>query len=116
MTAGTTQRGEAAVPQLMLFVTGDAPRSRRARTNLGSALQQMGLNELRPLEVDLLAHPEETITYSVFATPALLRTDASGEISVLYGDLTDRDKLRDFLGDLTDERDGSPAPGGVDGA
>jgi len=101
MTA-ETKRGEARVPKLILFVTGDAPRSRRARANLSAALASMGLENLRPMEVDLLAHPQQTLTYSVFATPALLRTGDSGEVSVLYGDLTEQAKLRDFLGDFSE--------------
>lgn len=96
------ERGEARVPKLILFVTGDAPRSRRARANLSAALEWMGLDALQPMEVDLLAHPQETLTYSVFATPALLRTDDGGGVSVIYGDLTDESKLRDFLSDVSE--------------
>jgi circadian clock protein KaiB len=95
-----TEHGEARVPKLILFVTGDAPRSRRARENLAKALDSLDFHDVKPMEVDLLTQPEQTITYSVFATPALLRTDDKGRISVLYGDLTDERKLLDFLGDL----------------
>lgn len=91
---------ENGVPKLILFVTGQAPRSRRARRNLREALDGMGLDQIHPMEVDLLTHPQETITYSVFATPALLRTSELGEVSVLYGDLTDETALRGFLGDI----------------
>ncbi|MDX1608740.1 MAG: circadian clock KaiB family protein [Halofilum sp. (in: g-proteobacteria)] len=93
-------RSETAVPALTLFVTGDAPRSRRARANLADALKAMGQESVTRREVDLLAHPEQTVTYSVFATPALLRTSPTGEMSVLYGDLSEQDKLRHFLADI----------------
>ncbi|MFP4208579.1 MAG: hypothetical protein ACLFSC_07945 [Wenzhouxiangella sp.] len=94
---------EAAVPAVMLFVTGNAPRSRRARKNLASALAAMGLESVKPMEIDLLARPEKTVTYSVFATPALLCTDDHGHVRALYGDLSDEEKLREFLQDIADD-------------
>lgn len=94
------QSDESSFPQLMLFVTGGAPRSHRARANLSRALDELGLSDIEPLEVDLLEQPEQTITYSVFATPALLRVDEDGGVHVLYGDLTNETTLRNFLGDL----------------
>lgn len=95
-----TKQGESAVPALTLLVTGDAPRSRRARTNLAEALKALGKESIKPLEIDLLAQPEQSVSLSVFATPALLRTGEQGEISVLYGDLSDERKLLEFLGDI----------------
>jgi len=93
--------GESSVPRLILFVTGNAPRSRRARSNLASALNSLGHDSDAALEIDLLAQPEQTVAYSLFATPALLRTDdESGEIAVLYGDLSNDSKLLEFLRDL----------------
>ncbi len=88
---------ESPLPVLTLFVTGDAPRSRRARNNLHSALERMGKASIRPLEIDLLRHPEKTESYSVFATPALIRMDEDGHKSVIYGDLSNDEKLLDFL-------------------
>jgi len=99
MTANN-DRAEAQVPELILFITGNAPRSRRARRNLAEGLESLGLDSVEPLEIDLLKHPEHTVTYSVFATPALLRTDNSGDVQVMYGDLSDERKLTDFLDDL----------------
>lgn len=92
--------GESALPILTLFVTGTAPRSQRARTNLARMLEQIGRSELKPYEIDLLKQPEQGITNSVFATPSLLKTSDSGDISVLYGDLSEEDRLRDFLSEL----------------
>jgi circadian clock protein KaiB len=98
-----SEQSEAPVPSLTLFITGNAPRSRRAQKNLASALERLGRGSLNPLTVDLLEHPEESVSHSVFATPALLKTLEGGEISIIYGDLSDEDKLVDFLEDLPDE-------------
>ncbi|RFF27783.1 MULTISPECIES: circadian clock KaiB family protein [unclassified Wenzhouxiangella] len=96
------QQVESTVPALTLFVTGDAPRSRRARRHLNAALKKLGQDSIKPLEIDLLEHPEQSINHSVFATPALLRARNDGEISVIYGDLSDESKLLDFLGSFND--------------
>jgi len=95
----TSETSEKPIPKLILFVTGNAPRSRRARRNLDSALQSCGLESIEPLEIDLLQSPEHTVTYSVFATPALLRNDGQS-LEVLYGDLSNERKLSDFLDSL----------------
>lgn len=95
-----TDSSETVMPKLMLFVTDNAPRSRRARRNLAAALARQGMESVEPMEIDLLEHPEQTVAYSVFATPALLRYTDSGEIRVLYGDLSDERKLLDLLADV----------------
>ena len=95
-----TPPNESAVPALMLFVTGNAPRSVRARKNLAAALDSLGLDSVEAMEIDLLARPEKTVAYSVFATPALLRMDEGGQMQVLYGDLSEDTKLREFLRDV----------------
>lgn len=85
---------------LILFVAGDAPRSRRARSNLEVALQAAGLDGHWPREIDVLSAPGEAIRFGMFATPALLRTDSFGQESVLYGDLSDDAALRRYLDGL----------------
>lgn len=99
MTTDTTPN-ESAVPRLTLFVTGNAPRSVRARKNLAAALDALDLGSVEPLEIDLLVRPEKTVAYSVFATPALLKMDEDGQMLVLYGDLSEDTKLLEFLRDL----------------
>ncbi len=89
--------------RLLLFVTGEAPRSRRARTNLRNVLKARGGDPDQVVEIDLLRQPERAIRHRMFATPALLRTDAAGTESVLYGDLSDSVRLHRFLDDLPDE-------------
>lgn len=99
MNAETTQ-DESAVPALTLLVTGHAPRSRRARANLAEALKALGKESVKPMEIDLLAQPEQSVSLSIFATPALLRTGDDGGISVLYGDLSNERKLLEFLDEI----------------
>ena len=94
------QSGESSLPMLMLFVTGTAPRSQRARANIGHMLERLNCTDVQPYEIDLLAQPEQGIKHSVFATPSLLKVSPTGEVAVLYGDLSDDDRLRRFLSDL----------------
>ena len=95
MTAGNNQ-GHAEAPQLLLFVAGNAPRSVRARANLSAALKKRGLESgVQVREIDLLEHPEQTLEYGVFATPALMLGKAGS--GVLYGDLVDAQRLQAFL-------------------
>ena len=98
--SATQQSGESALPMLMLFVTGTAPRSQRARTNLVHMLEQLNRTDVQPYEINLLEQPEQGIKHSVFATPSLLKVSPTGEVSVLYGDLSEEDRLRRFLFDL----------------
>lgn len=97
------QHEESLMPMLTLFVNGTAPRSQRARANLAHMLEHIGRGDVRPYEVDMLKDPEQGITNSVFATPTLIKTSANGEVSVLYGDLSDRDRLQRFLQDLSSD-------------
>lgn len=85
---------------LILFVTGEAPRSRRAHHNLKAALDVGCFHVAQPREVDLLLDPQQAISYEIFATPALMHIDASGHRRVLYGDLSDERSLKDFLSAL----------------
>jgi len=94
------QAGESSMPLLTLFVTGTAPRSQRARANLARMLKHIGRSDIQPYEIDLLEQPGKGITYSVFATPSLVKASETGEVSVLYGDLSDEEHLSRFLADL----------------
>lgn len=91
---------------LTLFVTGDAPRSRRARANLKSVFESLGGNPQDIVEVDLIAHPETALDQGIFATPALMVAREAGAASVMYGDLSDRTRLENFL-----IEEGAMAPG-----
>ncbi|WP_462322729.1 circadian clock KaiB family protein [Halochromatium sp.] len=83
--------------RLRLFVTGDAPRSLRARANLAEALEQSGLDPNTVQEIDLTADPAQSLVFGIFATPALLRTNENGDAEILYGDLSERRALERFL-------------------
>lgn len=96
MNESTEQAVPAGSP-LILFVTGDAPRSRRARTNLAQALARSGLGDAWPEEIDLLAQPHQITQHGIFATPALVRIDEAGSTAVIYGDLSDAEALERFL-------------------
>jgi len=82
---------------LILFVTGSAPRSERARANLARALANMGAAADTAREIDLLAEPGYTLEYGIFASPALLHFAAAAEPQLLYGDLSDEARLKRFL-------------------
>ncbi|PZA00522.1 hypothetical protein A6K26_003760 [Gammaproteobacteria bacterium 2W06] len=99
MTTETTTQ-HASTPVLILFVTGDAPRSRRARANLASMLERLGRSDLSPQEIDLLDQPQAGLSYAVFATPSLLKREPGRDGALLYGDLSDSDRLERFLADL----------------
>lgn len=100
MTAKDIQTG-ALGGRLILFVAGDSPRSRRARANLMPALADAGIAADRPREVDLLAKPQEAFRHGLFASPALVLTDAGGAPqSILYGDLSDEPALQRFLAEV----------------
>lgn len=83
-------------PRLTLFVTGHAPRSQRARTNLAAALQEFDVIERLVEEVDLLAGAKVALDNGIFASPALMDGEVS-ESRVMYGDLSDADNLTAFL-------------------
>lgn len=84
--------------QLTLFVTGDAPRSRRARANLAHVLRADGGDMTRVTEVDLLSAPQAALDHGIFASPALMITTVEGDVSLMYGDLSDEDRVVRFLG------------------
>lgn len=62
------------------------------------ALADAGITAGWPREVDLLVTPGEALRHGLFASPALVLTDAHGRSrSVLYGDLSEASALRRFL-------------------
>lgn len=81
-----------------LFVTGDAPRSRRARANLARVLEADGGDMAEVTEIDLLSAPQQALDHGIFASPALMITTADGDVSLMYGDLSDEGRVARFLG------------------
>jgi len=96
MSMGVEARSESR-PRLILFVTGDAPRSLRAKANLAETLERLGIDPADVVEIDLTADPTQTLVYGIFATPALLRPKESGRSEILYGDLSEQKALERFL-------------------
>ena len=87
--------------RLILFVAGDAPRSRRARANLRDALERQGLAGAWPREIDLLRHPEEGVAHGMLASPALLyHHPRRRHPATLYGDLSNTAALERVLAGL----------------
>jgi hypothetical protein len=82
---------------LVLLLAADAPGSRRARANLGLALEATDRRNLPVDTVDVLRDPGAAIDFGILATPALLWASASEVRSVLYGDLSDRAAVERFL-------------------
>jgi circadian clock protein KaiB len=103
MVATDAHRANAgADARLLLLVAGDAPRSRRARANLAATLDTEGITDVAVEEVDVLREPRHALNLGVFATPALVWTDGSSALSVLYGELSDRKALLDYLASWSD--------------
>ncbi len=65
-----SQTDNSLLSQLVLFTTGDSPRSMRARANLGQALKSLGVEGIRAKEIDLIQNPDKVLEHGVFATPA----------------------------------------------
>ena len=82
---------------LALLVTGDAPRSNRARSHLQDAMRDAGLPHTIVHEIDVLRDPLVAIRFRVFATPALVAVRDDRATAVLYGDLSDPEAVRRFL-------------------
>lgn len=98
--AGRVNDVEAAAgTTLTLFVVGESPRSMRARRNLQRTMAEMDLDRTTVRMVDVLVDPAETVSQSIFATPALVLDDGS-ERQVLIGDLSEDAALRELLGRL----------------
>lgn len=99
MSASTARKNhdEDMTARFILFVTGESPRSRRARNHLARALQDYPNLQKKFETVDVLLTPAKLLEYGVFATPALMYQPGNGEPNFLYGDLSDPEKLRALL-------------------
>ena len=82
---------------LLLFITGDSPRSQRARYNLTSSIKNLGLDTINTEEIDLIKKADQAREYGIFATPALVSIADNDDPQVIYGDLSDTLALEQFL-------------------
>lgn len=94
-------RGTGADTDLILFVTGDSPRSLRARANLAKAVEEIASDRITVRHIDLLEDADGVSEYGIFATPALIHVRENGDSAVLYGDLSNEPELQRFLANLS---------------
>jgi|AntRauTorcE11898_2_1112593.scaffolds.fasta_scaffold00528_12 circadian clock protein KaiB len=102
------QQSDQDTDGLVLFITGDSPRSLRARANLAKALKRAGSDAETVRAIDLLADPAAIGRHSIFATPALIRMHGGEQHAVLYGDLSDAAALDRFLAQHADHAECPP--------
>lgn len=89
--------------RLILFIAGDAPRSRRARTNLRTLLRRVDYRgQLTLEEVDVLRDPARSLASGIVATPAAVLVGADGQQQRLYGDLAEEHHLTALLAPITE--------------
>ncbi|MFW5969680.1 MAG: circadian clock KaiB family protein [Halofilum sp. (in: g-proteobacteria)] len=112
MNRPTDQQPDMDTDGLVLFVTGDSPRSRRARANLSRALERSGGDTVDVREIDLFADPTASARHAIFATPALMRVHGGEQTALLYGDLSDGTALERFLTERPDQPASSSTPRG----
>jgi hypothetical protein len=93
----------APAASLTLYLAGDSPASRRARTNLAAALAALHIT-LPVRTVDVLAEPEEALAERIYVTPALL-LHVAGQREMLVGDLSQTEAVAIALAPLA-----PPAP------
>lgn len=93
-----------SAPRLTLYLGGDSPASRRARTNLAAALAAMRIT-LPVRTVDVLAEPDEALAERIYVTPALV-LHVGGQREMLVGDLSQHDAVRMALAPLSPDSPG----------
>jgi hypothetical protein len=91
MTGSSDRRPDAQVDALTVFIAGDAPSSRQAMTHLTGVLDSLGIPPERLRVVDVLTDPAAALEAGALVTPSL---------QIQRGE-----RIRWFLGDLTDQRD-----------
>jgi len=63
-------------------------------------LEQNQLKDTPLVEIDVLEQPGKVLERGIFATPALSCDAPSVKADILYGDLSNKAKLQDFLLDV----------------
>lgn len=93
--------------QLILAVFGESPRSRRARENIGRALNERGIDPRTIKTVDMMTEPERAADLRTVAAPQLVVGDIHSDRS-MCGDLSDRERLDRWLDEVLDPGDEDP--------
>lgn len=87
--------------RIILFLAGASPRSRRARVNLRTLLQQVDYaGGLDLEEVDALQDPARALAHGIVAIPAAVLIGPDGAEQIFYGDLgqeSDQNRLLEPL-------------------
>jgi len=79
-------------PRLILYVTGDTPRSRQAIANLRRICDELLGGNAHCLIVDVLDHPEVAEAERILATPTLVK-ELPAPPRRVTGDLSDAAKV-----------------------
>ena len=83
--------------RLVLFVAGDEPNSRLARTNLQRLFAEGHVDDRELMVVDVFEDTSRALAHFILVTPTLLRLEPEPEIRVI-GNLSDLDTVRSALG------------------
>lgn len=100
MNNSETSHHEAASQagcEIVLFVTGESPRSKRARVHLERTIRDQSGHVKNFEVIDVLIEPTKMLDFGIFATPALMVRPCAGEACYMFGDLSDVAKLRELL-------------------
>jgi circadian clock protein KaiB len=80
-----------------LYVTGDAPNSLRARSNLAAIAQERLAGRHTIEEVDVLKEPKRALADNIVVTPTLVKLKPGPECRII-GNLSEREKVLITLG------------------
>jgi circadian clock protein KaiB len=83
---------------LRLYITGDAPNSVRARSNLAAITnERLAGREHTIEEIDVLKDPRRALADNILVTPTLVRLKPDPERRIV-GNLSEREKVVAALG------------------
>jgi circadian clock protein KaiB len=80
-----------------LYITGNAPNSARARSNLAAIADERLAGRHVIEEVDVLKEPGRALADNILVTPTLVRLKPAPECRII-GNLSEREKVVSTLG------------------
>lgn len=90
----------------VLYIAGDAPNSRIALKNMKMIQENISQWNLQVAIVDVVASPEVALEKGIYLTPAL-EIAAHGMESLVYGNLSDKEKILALFGEKHDDVQGA---------
>lgn len=84
--------GDTGKPLLTLFIAGDLPNSRRARTHFENWRVRASIAAADVEVIDVLQNPQRAAEEDIFITPALVFSGTDGR-QIFVGDLSDNASL-----------------------